>query len=98
MKFLLGTTANSAPCMDENRSRKGEFAQFKEKDNYIMMNVHWHDGNLTKNSTILGKVARKLLCVPASSVQSQRIFFPAGVINSNLRSSLKPENADMLIF
>ena len=46
----------------------------------------------------LAKLARHYLCVPATSVPAERIFLIAGLVISNKRSSLTPENADMLIF
>ena len=46
----------------------------------------------------LAKLARHYLCVPATSVPAERIFSIAGLVISNKRSSLTPENADMLTF
>ncbi len=42
--------------------------------------------------------ARKLLCVPATSVPSERIFSVAGSIVTKRRANLKPESVDMLVF
>ena len=46
----------------------------------------------------LAMCAKKYLCVPASSVPSERVFSLAGNIVSKKRACLKPENVDMLIF
>ena len=46
----------------------------------------------------LKRLAKKYLCVPASSVPCERIFSLAGHIVSKKRSSLSPENIDLLIF
>ena len=46
----------------------------------------------------LKKLVKKYLCVPASSVPCERIFSLAGHIVSKKRSSLSPENIDLLIF
>ena len=47
---------------------------------------------------ILSKLARKYLCVPASSVPSERIFSTAGNIVNKKRACLSSENVDMLVF
>lgn len=46
----------------------------------------------------LSKHAQKYLCVPGTSVASERVFSTAGDIVSASRSCLSPENVDMLIF
>ena len=46
----------------------------------------------------LAEIARRLLCVPASSTASERLFSTAGSTVSKIRNSLKPENVDALLF
>ena len=46
----------------------------------------------------LEKIARKYLCIPATSCSSERCFSTAGNIVSQKRSSLSPENVDILVF
>ena len=46
----------------------------------------------------IAKVARKVLCIPATSTPSERLFSTAGHIISTKRASLLTENASMLCF
>ncbi|KAK3089656.1 hypothetical protein FSP39_005404 [Pinctada imbricata] len=46
----------------------------------------------------LSRVARRFLCVQASSVPSERVFSVAGSLVSKKRSRLTPENVDKFIF
>jgi len=46
----------------------------------------------------LAKLARRYLCVCATSVASERVFSCAGQIVSDQRSSLKPDKVDNLVF
>ena len=47
---------------------------------------------------ILSKVAKQLLCIPATSVPSERIFSTSDLIINNKKAHLKPKNVDMLVF
>ena len=47
---------------------------------------------------ILSKVARRILCVPATSAPVERLFSYAGLTISNNRNRLLPENAEEIIF
>ncbi|XP_034078778.1 zinc finger BED domain-containing protein 1-like [Gymnodraco acuticeps] len=46
----------------------------------------------------LSMLARKYLCITATSSPSERAFSTGGNIVTCLRSSLKPQNVDMLVF
>lgn len=47
---------------------------------------------------LLSRKARQLLCIPATSVPSERVFSTAGDILSYQRSTLKSKHVDYLIF
>lgn len=46
----------------------------------------------------LSSLARKYLCVPATSVPSERIFSKAGLITKDRRNRIKEKNLDYIIF
>ncbi|KAK0151881.1 Zinc finger BED domain-containing protein 1 [Merluccius polli] len=46
----------------------------------------------------LSKLARKYLCIPATSAPSERLFSASGNIVTCQRASLKPAKVDMLVF
>lgn len=46
----------------------------------------------------LSELAKKILCIPATSVPSERVFSVAGNIINEKRSRLKSDNVDKLIF
>ena len=43
-------------------------------------------------------MAKKILCIPATSVPSERVFSVAGNIINEKHSRLKPDNVNKLIF
>ena len=47
---------------------------------------------------ILSQLARRTLCIPASSAPSERLFSHAGLKIAKDRARLLPENAEELIF
>ena len=47
---------------------------------------------------LLSKFAKKYLCVPATSVASERVFSSAGDIVSAQRSCLHSDHVDKLLF
>lgn len=47
---------------------------------------------------LLAVLAKKILCIPATSVASERFFSTAGDIVTSQRACLKPSHVDKLIF
>ena len=45
----------------------------------------------------IAKLAREMLCIPASSVPCERVFSGAGLVISSDRARLKPKTAEALI-
>ena len=58
--------------------------------------VWWRDN--TQRYPRLAQLAKRYLCIPASSVPSERVFSAAGLLVSKLRASLSPTNIDAAIF
>ena len=56
----------------------------------------WRDNE--KYFPLLAQMARKYLCVPATSVPSERAFSIAGHVVNEKRSCLLPENVNILVF
>ena len=56
----------------------------------------WRDNQVIYPN--LCRVARKYVCVPATSVPSERVFSSAGLIVSDRRACLKPEKVNQLVF
>ena len=46
----------------------------------------------------LAVLAKQIMCVPATSVQAERVFSAAGIIVNKLRAGLSHENVDALVF
>ncbi|KAG8239581.1 hypothetical protein J437_LFUL019199 [Ladona fulva] len=50
------------------------------------------------NMPLVSKMAKKYLCIPATSVPSERLCSKAGTIRSDLRSRIKSTDVDKLLF
>ncbi|KAM3842535.1 E3 SUMO-protein ligase ZBED1-like [Diretmus argenteus] len=59
--------------------------------------LSWWKTNAARYPT-LAKLAKSLLCIPATSTPSERLFSAAGNIASKRRASLSSEHVDMLTF
>ena len=94
MAFLLASdTQENAGQHEEEIERYLREPSLKEEENCLQ----WWSRNV-HNYPALSKVAKRYLCIPATSVPAERVFSTAGMIINEKRSSLLPQNADMLIF
>ena len=59
--------------------------------------LHWWKQN-SHRFPYLSEVAKRVLCIPATSVPSERIFSKSGLVVNKQRASLKPSNVDMIVF
>ena len=57
----------------------------------------WWKENASKYPN-LSILASRVLCIPATSAPSERVFSTAGLTIANDRARLLPENADNLVF
>ena len=100
---LLEDVINS-PNEDVLLTPEGRKAEVKKEiHNYLCLDVavgnplNWWQQN-EKLLPALSHMAKKYLCVPATSVPAERAFSVAGYIVNEKRSCLLPENINMLVF
>lgn len=95
MTLLLGDEY-SAPLVNDPE---------KEVDTYMGDNplsldscpLDWYAANQVRFPR-LAILARRYLCIPGTSVPSERVFSAAGLTVNRLRTRLTPEHVDMLLF
>ena len=98
---IKSSASNTFPPSDSAR----KMAEIKkDMNNYLCLELEcsenplhwWHDRK--RHFPHLSLMARKYLCVPATSVQSERAFSVAGYIVNEKRSCLLPDNVNTLVF
>ncbi|KAK0153171.1 Zinc finger BED domain-containing protein 1 [Merluccius polli] len=103
LEDLLGSTFASTKSNTVPKSARytatAEVKRFREEpplplpDNPLSWwKVHEHE------YPVLSKVAKRFLCIPGTSVSSERVFSSAGDIVTAQRSVLKSEHVDQLVF
>ena len=93
---------DEAALLSDTERKKVEVE--REMNNYLSLDtsvlgnplIWWRENQ--KHFPQLAKLAKKYLCVPATSVPSERAFSMAGHVVNEKRSSLLPENVNMLVF
>ena len=87
-----------SPSQSAVHTPKGELECFEKEVLGPKTNpITWWKAN-QERYPLLAKLAKQLLCVPATSVPSERVFSMSGTITNAKRNSLKPENLDTLVF
>ncbi|XP_056132772.1 E3 SUMO-protein ligase ZBED1-like [Lampris incognitus] len=93
MPFLLGASYTE----EESTESELERCFSLPASNLDVNPLAWwkaHEGEYP----IMSNLARRFLCIPATSLLSERVFSAAGRLVTRLRSRLLPENVSMLIF
>ena len=95
----LGSMLKRKSSHDGPRSAEAELQAFLD---YPMADeencpLDWWKSN-AKHFPRLGMVAKKYLCIPATSAPSERVFSTAGNIVTPKRSRLNPSKVDKLVF
>lgn len=90
LDFLLGSTVNNG---------EDEFSKYLSEpqiDHNLNPSAWWqaHEASFPA----ISKTAKQILCIPASSASSERVFSSAGNIVSAKRNCLSPHNVCMLVF
>ena len=76
---------------------ESDLANYKVEETMPCHAMLWWKANELKHP-ILSKLAKRYLCVPATSVASERVFSSAGDLVSAQRSCLRSGQVDKLIF
>lgn len=91
-----GTSAASPSLKEAIEAELKSYLSVPNADSEMDPLEWWqnHDGNFPRVS----QLARKYLCIPATSAPSERVFSTGGNIVTCQRATLKPEKVDKLIF
>jgi len=93
-------------CDDSDNSSNSIAAEVhNDFDTYLSAGIDHSDLNMMewwsdnkRNYPATALVARRILSIPATSVQSERLFSATGRLISRLSSRLLPDTAEMLVF
>ena len=94
---LIGSTRKKKPL--NNKILEAEIATyFLESEIQLSSNpLQWWQMKEPQYPN-LAKVARKYLCIPATSASSERVFSVAGLASHDRRSRISPDKLDKVIF
>ena len=85
--------------MKTTRERaRAEILKYRERDSLALSGdvLQWWKKQV--DLPLLSALAKSYLCIPATSVPSERVFSTAGDIVTAQRSLLHPDHVDQLIF
>ena len=92
----MGSSQPQEQCVAGNNS---EFLQYKDlpcadedTDPINWWKVH------AKTFPVMAKLARKYLCIPATSTPAERVFSQMGLLITKLRNRLSPCTAEAILF
>ena len=99
MSFLLGLESDSHDAQSSVMTGHQEMQYFINEPplDPDSIPLEWWGKNHERFPR-LAKIAKKLMSVTATSVPAERVFSTSGIIVNKLRSSLKPENVNILVF
>lgn len=88
----------SPPSKSLREKAKEEIWKYRERDPLPLNGnvLHWWKEQL--DLPLLSSLAKHYLCIPATSVPSERVFSTAGDIVTAQRSVLRADHVDQLIF
>ena len=93
LDILLGPEETSSFTIDDEIDM---YLQLKPPARSTNMFEWWKVNELRFPN--ISKLAKSMLCVPATSTAAERVFSAAGNTASKRRSCLKPENIDRILF
>ena len=94
---VMGQAVEAGSPIEPDKKARREVHQYASLDAEDGDPLDWWKNNQSK-FLLLSVLARKYLCIPATSVPSERVFSTAGHIINVKRASLLPENVSMLVF
>jgi len=105
MKGLAAILAHIPKLNKSTRELSKEEKVKKEMEAYMYQScvdsdtkpLEWWKLNTSFFPT-MAKLAKKYLCIPATSVKSERVFSNGGYTVNNFRSRLLPEHVNILVF
>ncbi len=94
-RMLLGSNYNDR-CINDSESEVNNFLR-EQPPSLDTSPLDWWKANATRFPR-LSRLAKGYLCIPGTSVPSERVFSAAGLTVNRLRTRLTPEHVNMLIF
>ena len=76
---------------------QAEISRYSSEPNYVGDPLQWWKINANRYPVLI-QLARKYLCIPATSVPSERVFSLAGHIVNKKRACLDPSSVNMFVF